>query len=73
MDTQHSFRLRFTTNRSETLTLNVPRANHSATPAQITAAMDSIVASNAVQFARGEPVSMYSADLITVQRRDFAV
>ena len=73
METRNDFRLRFMTNRNELMTLNIPRARASATAAQIATAMQNIVDSGVVQSVRGEPLLRYSAELVTIDRRDFDI
>jgi hypothetical protein len=73
MEIRNDFRLRFMTDRNELKTINIPRALASATGLQISAAMQSIVDSGVVQSARGEPLSGYSAELVTTERKDFEI
>ena len=71
METRYDFRLNFLTNQNESMTINIPHANSSATGPEVSAAMLAIVESGIVQSSRGEPLLRYSADLVRTERRDF--
>lgn len=73
METRHDFRLNFTTNRNEIMTLNIPHADTTADGADVAAAMEGIIDSSIVQSARGEPLFRYAADLVTTNRTDFNI
>ena len=73
MDTKYDFRLNFNTDRSETLTINVPRADDLAAGPEVSAAMEGIIASGVVQSARGGPLTKQSAELIATVRKDFNI
>ena len=73
METRYDFRLNFVTNRSEMMLLNIPRAEPTATGAQVSDAMMAIIDSGAVQSSRGEPLTRYSAELVATNRRDFDI
>ena len=70
---RRDFRLCFLTDRNEVLTINVPHADSLATPAEVSAAMQAIIESDAVQSARGRPRFRYNAEMVITESRDFNV
>lgn len=73
METRHDFRLNFTTNQNELMTLNIPRANSTASGTQVADAMLAIINTGVVQSNRGAPTFRQSAELIRSERRDFNI
>ena len=71
--TRHNFRLAFNTNLNGILTMNVPHADPDLTDAHIRDAMDSIIASNVVRSAAGDPQFRHSAELISTERTEFTL
>jgi len=71
MENRYDFRLHFVSNQNEHMTLNIPRADNTATGAQVSDAMLAIIASGVVQTARGEPLFRHSAELVVTSRKDF--
>ena len=72
VETRNDFRLNFTTDRGNLMSLNIPRADTSASGADVSAAMQQIIDSGVVHTAaRGEPMLRHSAELVIVGRRDF--
>jgi hypothetical protein len=73
MESTHAFALTFNTSLGRHELINVPHANPVATAAEVGAAMDAIVSSNAVVSTRGRANSPYSAVLVTTERTVFDV
>ena len=73
METTHAFRLNFLTSQSAVKTINVPRANATATPQRIADAMQAVIDSGVVQSVRGTPIENHSAELVTTTRRAYDV
>ena len=73
METRHDFRLNFLSNRNELMTLNIPRADSTATGIQVSDAMLAIIDSGAVLSARGEPLFRHGAELVATTRKDFNI
>ena len=68
---RNDFRLCFLTDRHAILSLNIPHADTGSAPAEIAAAMQSIIASDAVQSARGRPLFRHNAAIITTKSQEF--
>ena len=73
MDIRNDFRLSFASDRNEIMTLNIPRANSTATGAQVAAAMAAIIDSGVVLSNRGEPRDIHGAELVRSERREFNI
>jgi hypothetical protein len=73
METRHDFRLAFNSSLGGLMQLTIPRARASATGQQVADAMEAMVAAQAIQNARGTPVSRHSAELITTTTTEFDV
>ena len=70
---RNDFRLCFLTDRNEVLTMNIPHADATASPSEISTAMAAIIASEAVQSVRGRPRFRYNAALVVTEAREFNV
>ena len=73
MDTRHDFRLNFMTDRGNTLAINVPHADISATGSEVADAMSAIINSGIVYSVHGTPSAQYSAELIKTTRKEFNI
>ena len=73
MDNTLAFRLHFTSDRSQMMTINVPHADDTLDGAEVAAAMTAIVDSQAVQSTRGRPQTNHSAYLVNTESTHFNI
>jgi hypothetical protein len=70
---RNDFRFTFYTNLNNKMSMNIPRADETATDAEIKKAMDDIIAAEIVITSAGEPRSRSAAELIKTAIKDYTV
>ena len=70
---RNDFRLCFLTDRNAILSVNIPHADTGRMSSEISDAMKQIIASDAVQSARGRPLTRHNAAIITTVSQEFAI
>ena len=70
---RYDYKLNFTTDRGEVMTVNIPHADATATAAEVGKAMDDIITSGILLSVRGTPAAKHSAELIKTTSKDFNV
>jgi len=69
----HEFRLTFKTASNHPVVLRIPNPDNSVSDADVRAAMDRIIATQAIEVVEGRPTTRSAASIVTTTRDPFTL